>query len=124
MARKMKGGAAPRLSLVWGTLAPCTSIAARGVLARRRRNGLCNRSGCRISRRGPCLSPTYLKEPSPAAPITYALPDIERRGEMEPMALYGALAIRDIRDALDLPRPVHDSTCRADAISAWKCRRT
>jgi transaldolase/glucose-6-phosphate isomerase len=43
-----------------------------------------------------------------------ALQDIERRGDMEPMALYEALAIRDIRDAADLLRPVYDSTGRAD----------
>ena len=43
-----------------------------------------------------------------------ALHDIEQRGDMEPMALYEALAIRDIRDAADLLRPVYDSTCRAD----------
>ena len=43
-----------------------------------------------------------------------ALQGIERRGDMEPMALYEALAIRDIRDAADLLRPVYDSTARAD----------
>jgi hypothetical protein len=43
-----------------------------------------------------------------------ALQDIERRGDLEPMALYEALAIRDIRDAADLLRPVYDSTERAD----------
>jgi transaldolase / glucose-6-phosphate isomerase len=43
-----------------------------------------------------------------------ALHDIERRGDMEPMALYEALAIRDIRDAADLLRPVYDSIARAD----------
>ena len=43
-----------------------------------------------------------------------ALQDIQRRADMEPMALYEALAIRDIRDAADLLRPVYDSTARAD----------
>ena len=43
-----------------------------------------------------------------------ALHDIEQRGDMSPMALYEALAIRDIRDAADLLRPVYDSTARAD----------
>ena len=43
-----------------------------------------------------------------------ALQEIERRDDMEPMALYEALAIRDIRDAADLLRPVYDSTARAD----------
>ena len=42
------------------------------------------------------------------------LQDIERHGDMEPMALYEALAIRDIRDAADLLRPVYDGTARAD----------
>jgi transaldolase/glucose-6-phosphate isomerase len=42
------------------------------------------------------------------------LQDIQHRGDMEPMALYEALAIRDIRDAADLLRPVYDSTKRAD----------
>src|SRR5574338_22490 len=43
-----------------------------------------------------------------------ALQEIERRGDMEPMGLYEELAIRDIRDAADLLRPVYDSTERAD----------
>jgi transaldolase / glucose-6-phosphate isomerase len=43
-----------------------------------------------------------------------ALQDIVRHGDMEPMALYEALAIRDIRDAADLLRPVYDTTSRAD----------
>jgi transaldolase / glucose-6-phosphate isomerase len=43
-----------------------------------------------------------------------ALQGIERHGDMEPMALYEALAIRDIRDAADLLRPVYDSTARGD----------
>jgi transaldolase / glucose-6-phosphate isomerase len=49
-----------------------------------------------------------------------ALQDIERYGEMEPMALYEALAIRDIRDAADLLRPVYDSTERADGYVSWE----
>ena len=43
-----------------------------------------------------------------------ALQDIERRGDLEPMALYEALAIRDIRQAADLLRPVYDATGRVD----------
>jgi transaldolase/glucose-6-phosphate isomerase len=39
---------------------------------------------------------------------------IERHGDMEPMALYETLAIRDIRDAAELLRPVYDHTARAD----------
>ena len=45
-----------------------------------------------------------------------ALHAIERRDEMEPMALYEALAIDDIRDAADLLRPVYDATRRARRI--------
>jgi transaldolase/glucose-6-phosphate isomerase len=43
-----------------------------------------------------------------------ALQDIERRGDLEPMALYEVLAIRDIREAADLLRPVYDATGRVD----------
>ncbi len=43
-----------------------------------------------------------------------ALQELERRQDLEPMALYEALAIRDIRDAADLLRPVYDATGRAD----------
>lgn len=43
-----------------------------------------------------------------------ALQDIERRHDLEPMVLYEALAMRDIRDAADLLRPVYDATERAD----------
>jgi transaldolase / glucose-6-phosphate isomerase len=42
------------------------------------------------------------------------LHDIERHADMEPMALYEALAIDDIRDAADLLGPVYDNTERAD----------
>jgi transaldolase / glucose-6-phosphate isomerase len=42
------------------------------------------------------------------------LQDIERGGDVEPMAMYEALAICDIRDAADLLRPVYDGTGRAD----------
>jgi transaldolase/glucose-6-phosphate isomerase len=43
-----------------------------------------------------------------------ALQEIEGRQEAEPMALYEALALRDIRDAADLLRPVYDATGRGD----------
>ena len=43
-----------------------------------------------------------------------ALQGIEGHGDMEPMALYEALAIRDIHDAADLLRPIYDRTGRAD----------
>ena len=47
-----------------------------------------------------------------------ALQDIERRADLEPMALYETLAIRDIRDAADLLRPVYDATGRADGYAS------
>src|SRR6478672_9145208 len=43
-----------------------------------------------------------------------ALHEIEGVHDAEPMVLYEALAIRDIRDAADLLRPVYDATLRAD----------
>jgi transaldolase/glucose-6-phosphate isomerase len=42
------------------------------------------------------------------------LQQIERRHDLEPMALYEALAIRDIRDAADLLHPEYEATARAD----------
>ena len=65
--------------------------------------------------RGVTSNPSIF-EKAIAGSIDYrnALQDVERRGDMEPMALYEALAIRDIRDAADLLRPVYDSTARAD----------
>ena len=44
----------------------------------------------------------------------HALHEIERSGDVEPMALYEALAIGDIRDAADLLHAVYASTERAD----------
>jgi transaldolase/glucose-6-phosphate isomerase len=43
-----------------------------------------------------------------------ALHAIDRRVQMEPMALYETLAIDDIRDAADLLHPVYHATHRAD----------
>lgn len=43
-----------------------------------------------------------------------ALKDIERERDAQPTALYEALAIRDIRDAADLLRPIYDDTERGD----------
>ena len=43
-----------------------------------------------------------------------ALQEIERRHDIEPMALYEALAIGDIRDAADLLLPEYEATKRAD----------
>jgi transaldolase len=47
-----------------------------------------------------------------------ALQDMERRGDMEPMALYEALAICDIRDAADLLRPRTSLEDNVDAAHA------
>ena len=43
-----------------------------------------------------------------------AVQDIDGHRHMERMALYEALAFRDVREAADLLRPVYDSTARAD----------
>lgn len=42
-----------------------------------------------------------------------ALREIERRHDIEPMALYEALAIRDIRDAADLLHPQYEALVSA-----------
>lgn len=42
----------------------------------------------------------------------------ERHQRLDPMALYEALAIRDIRAAADLLRPVYDATARADGYAS------
>ena len=47
-----------------------------------------------------------------------ALQELERRRDLEPMALYEALAIHDIREAADLLRPVYDATGRADGYAS------
>ena len=47
-----------------------------------------------------------------------ALHEIERRRDTEPMALYEALAIDDIRDAADLLRPIYDATGRVDGYAS------
>jgi transaldolase/glucose-6-phosphate isomerase len=47
-----------------------------------------------------------------------ALHEIERSADLEPMALYEALAIRDIRDAADLLHPVYVGTERADGYAS------
>jgi transaldolase/glucose-6-phosphate isomerase len=47
-----------------------------------------------------------------------ALQHIERRNDLEPMALYEALAIDDIRQAADLLRPVYDATGGADGYAS------
>jgi hypothetical protein len=53
-----------------------------------------------------------------------ALQGIERHGDMEPMALYEALAIRDIRDAPTCFARSTTAPPAPTAMSAWRCRRT
>jgi transaldolase/glucose-6-phosphate isomerase len=47
-----------------------------------------------------------------------AIQELERHQQVQPMALYEALAIRDIRDAADLLRPVYDASGRADGYAS------
>jgi transaldolase/glucose-6-phosphate isomerase len=65
--------------------------------------------------RGATSNPSiFEKAIAGSADYVDALHGIERHGDLEPMALYEALAMPDIRDAADLLRPVYDSTARAD----------
>jgi transaldolase/glucose-6-phosphate isomerase len=47
-----------------------------------------------------------------------AIQELQRHQPMEPMALYEALAIQDIRAAADLLRPVYDATARGDGYAS------
>jgi transaldolase / glucose-6-phosphate isomerase len=47
-----------------------------------------------------------------------AMLEIEQRHQLPPMALYETLAIRDIREAADLLRPVYNATRRADGYAS------
>jgi transaldolase/glucose-6-phosphate isomerase len=47
-----------------------------------------------------------------------AVQELQRHQRMEPMALYEALAIQDIRAAADLLRPVYDATARGDGYAS------
>ena len=47
-----------------------------------------------------------------------AVQELGKHQRMEPMALYEALAIRDIRAAADLLRPVYDATARGDGYAS------
>jgi transaldolase/glucose-6-phosphate isomerase len=47
-----------------------------------------------------------------------AIQDLQRHQRLEPMALYEALAIRDIRAAVDLLRSVYDATARGDGYAS------
>jgi transaldolase/glucose-6-phosphate isomerase len=47
-----------------------------------------------------------------------AIQELQRHQPMEPMALYEALAIQDIRAAADVLRPVYDATARGDGYAS------
>jgi transaldolase/glucose-6-phosphate isomerase len=65
--------------------------------------------------RGATSNPSiFEKAIAGSADYLEALNQIEGVQGAEPMVLYEALAIRDIRDAADLLRPVYDATSRAD----------
>ena len=65
--------------------------------------------------RGATSNPSIFEKAIAGSPdYLDALHEIERAHDAEPMVLYEALAIRDIRDAADLLRPVYDTTSRAD----------
>jgi transaldolase/glucose-6-phosphate isomerase len=64
--------------------------------------------------RGATSNPAIFEKAIAGVDYQQALHGIEGHDAMEPMALYETLAIRDIRDAADLLRPVYDSTVRAD----------
>lgn len=64
--------------------------------------------------RGATSNPTIFQKAIAGADYQQALHDIEGHGDMQPMALYETLAIRDIREAADLLRPVYDRTVRVD----------
>jgi transaldolase / glucose-6-phosphate isomerase len=49
---------------------------------------------------------------------TEAMLEIEQRHQLAPAALYETLAIRDIREAADLLRPVYDATSRVDGYAS------
>jgi transaldolase/glucose-6-phosphate isomerase len=69
--------------------------------------------------RGVTSNPSIFEKAIAGSPdYLNALHDIDRRGDLEPMALYEALAMRDIRDAADLLRPIYDSTARADGYAS------
>ena len=49
-----------------------------------------------------------------------AMQELEQYQQLEPMVLYEALAINDIRAAADLLRPVYDATARADGYASFE----
>ena len=71
--------------------------------------------------RGATSNPsTFQKAIAGSADYLEALHEIEGLHEAEPEALYEALAIRDIRDAAALLRPVYDATSRADGYVSFE----
>lgn len=63
---------------------------------------------------------TFEKAIAGSADYLEALREIDGLDEAEPKALYEALAIRDIRDAAALLRPVYDATSRADGYVSFE----
>jgi transaldolase/glucose-6-phosphate isomerase len=71
--------------------------------------------------RGATSNPsTFEKAIAGSGDYLAALHEIEGLQEAEPKALYEALAIRDIRDAAALLRPVYDATSRADGYVSFE----
>ena len=71
--------------------------------------------------RGATSNPsTFEKAIAGSADYLEALREIDELHEAEPKALYEALAIRDIRDAAALLRPVYDATSRADGYVSFE----
>ena len=68
--------------------------------------------------RGATSNPSIFEKAIVGSATDYrdALREIDRRGDATPMAVYETLAIRDVRDAADLLRPVYDDTRRADGF--------
>ena len=69
--------------------------------------------------RGVTSNPAIFEKAIVGGPeYTGAIQELARHQRMEPIALYEALAIRDIRAAADLLRPVYDATARADGYAS------
>jgi transaldolase/glucose-6-phosphate isomerase len=65
--------------------------------------------------RGATANPsTFDKAITGSSDYLDAIQGLEQHGDMKPVEVYEALAIRDVRDAADLLRPVYDSTARVD----------
>ena len=71
--------------------------------------------------RGATSNPsTFEKAIAGSADYLEALDEIDGLHDAEPKALYEALAIRDLRDAAALLRPVYDATSRADGYVSFE----